>query len=91
MVAPGGGLPIEPLPDIPENETVFVACSVHEMTWDCVPQEYYLVLGTSFAAPMVSGAAALILSAKPHLKGRPQQVKSTLFIAGHASSRGRPV
>jgi len=81
MVAPGGGLPIEPLPDRPENKAVFAACSVHGMTWDCVPQRYYLVAGTSFAAPMVSGAAALIVSANPHFKGRPQQVKSMLFIA----------
>ena len=81
MVAPGGGLPVDPLPDILENETVFVACSVHGMTWDCIPQQYFLVTGTSVAAPMVSGAAALILSAKPHFKGKPQQVKSTLFIA----------
>ena len=34
-----------------------------------VAQSYYRVTGSSFAAPMVSGAASLLLSARPQLSG----------------------
>jgi subtilisin family serine protease len=78
MVAPGGGVPTDPLPDTALNTSVIVACSVHAMDGGCTPHNYFLVAGTSFAAPMVSGAAALVVSRNPHLKGKPQQVKAAL-------------
>lgn len=78
MVAPGGGVPTDPLPDTPLNANVLVACSVHALDGSCGATTYFLARGTSFAAPMVSGAAALVISNNPRVKGKPQQVKAAL-------------
>jgi subtilisin family serine protease len=43
---------------------------------DCGPDEYRFAEGTSFAAPQVSAAAALLLSLRPEL--RPEQVSALL-------------
>jgi thermitase len=88
MVAPGGGVPTDPLPDTLLNESVIVACSVHAMDDGCTPHTYFLVAGTSFAAPMVSGAAALVVSRNPRLKGKPHQVKAALVNS--ADDLGEP-
>ncbi len=78
MVAPGGGVPTDPLPDTLLNTHVIVACSVHALEGPCGTTTYFLAAGTSFAAPMVSGAAALVIASNPRVKGNPQQVKATL-------------
>ena len=79
MVAPGGGLPTDPFPETPFNRAVLVACSLHAVEDTCgSPTSYIFAEGTSFAAPMVSGAAALVISSNPRLKGNPQQVKAQL-------------
>jgi subtilisin family serine protease len=43
----------------------------------CGPEEYRLAQGTSFAAPQVSAAAAVLLSLRPKL--RPEQVAAILY------------
>ena len=78
MVAPGGGLPTDPFPDTLLNRFVLVACGVHGVGRVCSPTTYLFAEGTSFAAPMVAGTAALMISSNPRLKGRPQQVKAQL-------------
>ena len=78
MVAPGGGLPTAPFPDTLLNRYVIVACGVHGVGHVCGPTTYIFAEGTSFAAPMVAGTAALMISTNPRLKGRPQQVKAQL-------------
>jgi subtilisin family serine protease len=78
MVAPGGGVPTDPLPDTLLNRSVLVACSVHALARGCGATTYFLAAGTSFAAPMVSGAAALVIASNPRVKGNPQQVKAAL-------------
>ena len=79
MVAPGGGLPTDPFPETPFNRGVLVACSLHAVEDTCgSPTSYILAEGTSFAAPMVSGAAALVISSNPRFKKNPQQVKAQL-------------
>ena len=81
MVAPGGGEPTDPLPETLLNTNVLVACSVHALDGSCGRTTYFLARGTSFAAPMVSGAAALVISGNPRVKGNPQQVKATVVNA----------
>lgn len=39
--------------------------------------------GTSFAAPQVSGIAALVLQANPHLRGEPEQIRQRLIESGN--------
>ena len=87
MVAPGGGLPTHPFPDTILNANVIVACSVHAIEGSCPAHIYIPARGTSFAAPMTSGAAALVIASKPHLKGRPQQVKA--LLASSADDLGK--
>ena len=78
MVAPGGGVPTAPFPGTLLNTNVLVACSVHALDGGCGVTTYFLTTGTSFAAPMISGAAALVISNNPRVKGKPQQVKAAL-------------
>ena len=81
MVAPGGGVPTAPFPGTLLNTNVLVACSVHALDGGCGVTTYFLTTGTSFAAPMISGAAALVISNNPRVKGKPQQVKAALVNA----------
>ncbi|MHA2299026.1 MAG: S8 family serine peptidase [Candidatus Hodarchaeales archaeon] len=43
-----------------------------------VPSNYSTTSGTSFATPLVTAAAALMLSINPSLKGQPEQVRTIL-------------
>ena len=63
------------------------ACSVHAIEGSYPAHISIPARGTSFAAPMTSGAAALVIASKPHLKGRPQQVKA--LLASSADDLGK--
>jgi len=54
-----------------------VAKSVYSTTTDTSAPDYYMLSGTSMAAPMVSGAAALMIQKNPSLT--PDQVKARLM------------
>jgi len=42
------------------------------------PADYYVMRGTSMASPIAAGATALLLEAKPELKGHPADVRDLL-------------
>ena len=42
------------------------------------PADYYVMRGTSMASPIAAGATALLLEAKPELKGHPADVRNLL-------------
>ena len=42
------------------------------------PADYYVMQGTSMASPIAAGATALLLEAKPELKGHPADVRNLL-------------
>ncbi|MCK5125002.1 MAG: S8 family peptidase [candidate division Zixibacteria bacterium] len=44
---------------------------------------FSFVSGTSLSAPLISGAAALILESNPHLRGNPMAIRQRLIEAGH--------
>ncbi len=46
------------------------------------PADYYVMEGTSMASPVAAGAAALLLQAKPSLKGSPDTARNALFQTG---------
>lgn len=72
IAAPGGDI----FSTLPRNVTETRPGCVNQGYSDCGPLEYRRAEGTSFAAPLVSAAAALILSTKPGLK--PDQVSALL-------------
>ena len=60
------------------------ACSYYETNCGMgMSQNYYLLNGTSMAAPMVSGAAAILIGAHPSLT--PDQVKARLMKTAYKS------
>jgi subtilisin family serine protease len=72
LAAPGEGI----LSTFPRPLTArFPACSEQGFS-SCGPDEYREAQGTSFSAPQVSAAAAILLSLRPHLK--PEQVTAIL-------------
>ena len=46
------------------------------------PADYLVNQGTSMASPIAAGAAALLIQAKPSLKGEPETVRNALFQTG---------
>ena len=46
------------------------------------PADYFVNRGTSMASPIAAGAAALLIQAKPSLKGDPDAVRNALFQTG---------
>jgi subtilisin family serine protease len=64
----------------------FLAAPGAEIITDCGPKYCYLVSGTSFSAPYVAGAAALLMDAYPTLSG--QEVADLLLR--HARDLGEP-
>jgi subtilisin family serine protease len=64
----------------------FLAAPGTDIITDCGPKYCYLVSGTSFSAPYVAGAAALLIDAYPTLSGR--QIADLLLR--HARDLGPP-
>jgi subtilisin family serine protease len=80
IVAPAGGLPVDPFTPTLFNVLIIGACSAHSVNAPvCAPGDFYaLAAGTSLATPMVSGAAALLAGLDPSLHGQPQRLKEAL-------------
>lgn len=72
IAAPGEGI----LSTFPRSLTADRPTCVDQGYSDCGPAEYRSAEGTSFAAPQVSAAAALLLSVKPELT--PDQVSALI-------------
>jgi subtilisin family serine protease len=73
LAAPGGPL-VSTIPSALEDATR-PGCTDHPYS-DCGPPEFRDAIGTSFAAPQVAAAAALLLGERPEL--RPEQVSYLL-------------
>jgi subtilisin family serine protease len=94
-MAPGGGLPLKPFDDIPDNEYVTSACSRHSTVYPaCGAGTGSFVLycnGTSQAAPLVSGAAALLDSlASPPGSAGPAQLERKLLESADDLGKSGP-
>ena len=81
MVAPGGDF--DPVNDPFTFGFILAACSPHNVKagFPCGPADYLIADGTSFSAPLTSGAAALVDSVAPKGPGtgKPGQIRQTLI------------
>jgi hypothetical protein len=75
LAAPGQGI----LSTFPRALTAFRTACANQGYSECGPDEYRQAEGTSFAAPLVTAAAALLVSVRPELT--PDQVSTLLTRA----------